>query len=33
MKKLLSIIVTALVERVVGAIVDKATKEAKDGSK
>ena len=33
MKKLLSIIVTVLVERVVGAIVDKATKGGKDGSK
>jgi len=33
MKKILSILVTALVERVVGAIVDKATKGGKDGSK
>lgn len=31
MKKILSIIVTALVERVVGAIVDKATKGGNDG--
>lgn len=33
MKKILSILLTALVERVVGAIVDKATKERKHGSK
>ena len=33
MKKILSIIVTALVERVVGAIGDKATKGGKDGDK
>ena len=33
MKKILSIIVTALVEREVGAIVDKATKGGCDGSK
>lgn len=33
MKKILSIIVTALVERVVGAIVDTATKGDKHGDK
>ena len=33
MKKILSILVTALVERVVGAIVDKATKGVNDGDK